>query len=455
MARIIKHSNSYLIRVVNGKDINGKQIVENTVFIPTATTPKAIEKEVNAFAVQFEKQVKNGQYYSGEKMKFSEVEKDWYEEWAVKHLTISQSEEYDHVLKTVFIPVLGNLIISKITPLNCQNIIKKMENKGLKATTIRKRFSMLNSVFKYAYRLNIIHENPCDRCELPKLDQDDELHYFNLEQSQTFLKILDDPVTFNYSDRKRKDSKGQEYTVNHYQATRSVSMMFKVYFTIAIYSGFRREEMTALTWQDIDFEESTISINKAVAHTKEGQIIKETKTKAGNRDIILPEVCFDLLDQWKQEQKKTSAIMGEDWKGFTGGKFDQNFIFIQADGKMMDLCTPYHKFHKIINAYNRKLDHEAEAEKDPEKKALIQSKKLPVIRLHDLRHTSATLLLSENVDIETVAHRMGHSKASVTLDIYGHALQKKDETASKKLNDLFCDHPELKKDQKQEQAGLN
>ena len=90
----------------------------------------------------------------------------------------------------------------------------------------------------------------------------------------------------------------------------------------------------------------------------------------------------------------------------------------------MNLDTPYHKFKEVIALYN------AQCEKEEDK--------LPNIRLHDLRHTSATLLLSENVDIETVSHRLGHSKASVTLDVYGHWLKETDEKASDTLENLFA-----------------
>jgi integrase len=76
--------------------------------------------------------------------------------------------------------------------------------------------------------------------------------------------------------------------------------------------------------------------------------------------------------------------------------------------------------------------------KDGPERNAKEAEKLPSIRLHDLRHTAATLLLSEGVDIETVSHRLGHSKASITLDVYGHALETKDRAAADKLEELFA-----------------
>ena len=114
--------------------------------------------------------------------------------------------------------------------------------------------------------------------------------------------------------------------------------------------------------------------------------------------------------------------MKEDGK--TPDSFDENNIFIQIEnGLPMHLSSPSHKFHEICDLYNSTRKKEEE--------------KLPRIRLHDLRHTGATLQLGNHVDIETVSHRLGHSKASVTLDIYGHALPENDKQAAETLAAMF------------------
>lgn len=99
------------------------------------------------------------------------------------------------------------------------------------------------------------------------------------------------------------------------------------------------------------------------------------------------------------------------------------YVFIQWNGKMMYLTTPSSKLKKVIQYINNSIEDEKE--------------KLPQITLHGLRHTSATLLIAENVDAVTVAGRLGHSDTSTTLNIYAHALQKKDQEASKILGDIL------------------
>ena len=238
---------------------------------------------------------------------------------------------------------------------------------------------------------------------------------------------------FKYGQRGRKAKKtGKVYTVKEYTSRHSVPLQWRVYFMMAIYGMFRRGEMCALTWNDIDEEKRTISIDKAAAMTREEQYIKGPKTEAGIRVVSMPEEIFVLLRDWKKEQTALCMKLGTAWKGHRNGMkedgtpdtFDENNVFIQLDsGLPVHLSTPGHKFHEIIDLYNATREDEAE--------------KLPNIRLHDLRHTGATLLLGNNADIETVSHRLGHSKASVTLDIYGHALPENDKQAADMLEAMF------------------
>ena len=91
-------------------------------------------------------------------------------------------------------------------------------------------------------------------------------------------------------------------------------------------------------------------------------------------------------------------------------------------GKRMYIDSPTQKFKKILTAYNETVSEEDQ---------------LPLIRLHDLRHTNASHLVASGTDIETVARRLGHSKPSFTLDVYGHALEENDERASDLLDNIF------------------
>lgn len=101
----------------------------------------------------------------------------------------------------------------------------------------------------------------------------------------------------------------------------------------------------------------------------------------------------------------------------------KNQLFIQWNGTQMHPSTPYHVFRKIISRYNAALPEGEEP--------------LPPIPLHGLRHTSATLLISQNVDVRTVSSRLGHAQTSITMNIYAHSLKKTDEKSADTLESLL------------------
>lgn len=123
-----------------------------------------------------------------------------------------------------------------------------------------------------------------------------------------------------------------------------------------------------------------------------------------------------MLKSYHKEQMEYRLSLDDQWKG-------DNYIFIQWDGSQMHPDTPYKKFKTIIKRYNETVGSEAD--------------KLPDITLHGLRHTSATLLIADNVDIRTVSNPLGHAQTSTTLNIYAEALKKKDEEAANSLEDML------------------
>ncbi|RKI38231.1 site-specific integrase [bacterium D16-51] len=145
----------------------------------------------------------------------------------------------------------------------------------------------------------------------------------------------------------------------------------------------RRGEVIALYWSDIDFEHSQISITKSTGIVNGKAYTKEPKNKNSIREISVPGHIMDLLRRYRIEYKTYRISIGAQWIEHLEGEY----IFIQWNGLQMYPSTPYNVFKKIIHAYNE--THE---------------QKLPEITLHGLRHTSATLLISENADIRTVSN---------------------------------------------------
>ena len=425
----------YKISVCLGRDADGKLLMKYATYHPEAKTPAKAKKEAEEYAILFEKGLKEGTIFTdGSKFKFMEFLNFWDEQYlaprvASGDLTERCREEYLSEITRYAEGPIGHLKLTRITAAHVDAIVNGMIKDGKSPKTIRNFYNALQSCFEYAFRKNYLKENPCDRCNpLPKVKRNKELHTFTAEEVDRFLnEALTMDYTIPVEGSKRKYStkgSGDPFEVRSYTVKRSVSLQFRVFFTLAIYGGFRRGELIALTWNDIDPVKRTIRIDEAITTSKEkGEEIKSPKTEAGKRTIMLPSICFGLLDQWRREQMQISLKLGTAWQGYRGKEYGKNPVFIQMDsGKRMNVQTPTAKFKKILKAYNA---------------AVPEEKQLPMIRLHDLRHTSASHMLANGVDIETVAKRLGHSKASFTLDIYGHALESMDEKAAEVLDNVF------------------
>ena len=420
-----------------GREASGKQITKTRTYTTTTKSMKKAWKEAEAFASDFEQKLLNGDIVSGEKISFAEFVEIWKKNW-LPAKTPHVREQYEDILNRLVIPKIGVMKLTAIRPTHIDMIINSRKEDGKAAATVRKTFTPINSVFKYAVKKQYIKENPCDRRDdLPtiKAKGANDIMFFTVDQARRFLK---DALTMEYTytckaHKRVLKSTGEEYTVPDYTEKHTLPLQWRIYFMMAIYGTFRRGEMVALTWNDLDMKKNIVSVKKAASRTKnEGQFVKDPKTAAGVRDLVMPSDCFALLKKWKIEQQNLCIRLGSAWKGHKNGlnedgtmdSFDQNTIFIQLDnGLPIDITTPGHKFREICDYYNASCEKEED--------------KLPRIRLHDLRHTGATLLLAENMDIETVSRRLGHSKASVTLDIYGHALPENDKKASDMLEAMF------------------
>lgn len=330
-------------------------------------------KQAKTVAVEFEEQIKVSDYTDGHLIKFKNFAEKWLAEIAINSLTPATFENYVKTLDKRIFAFVGNKYMSDIKPADLQRIIIYMQEQDYHIKTIKRTFGIVNGIFKYAYTLGYIEANPSNRVVFPKNTKtDNKIHYFTKEQAKIFLGLLK-----------------QEH------------IQYQIYFNLALYGGFRRGELVALTWNDIDAKNKQISINKAIHKYSGGEMVKEPKTRGSIRDVVVPDVCFELLEKWREINKN-------------------EYVFIQKNGERMCIDTPSHKFNEILKIYNTTAEIP-----------------LPVIRLHDLRHTSATLLLGNNVDIETVSARLGHTLCSTTLDIYGHALKDNDIKASNVLDTIL------------------
>ncbi len=419
MASVTKRGNTYFITVSNGRRPDGRQIRETATFVPDPSkTEKKNQKALEKFVYEFEDRVKSGKYLKGEKITYQEYWKIWMEEYVRKQLSPTTYERNDTAFQKTLSPAIGHLKLTEITPLHLQRLYREMSEKGYEKNgkhknysnnTIKRIHQIVSSSLSTAVQWQLIETNPCTRIKPPKVEKSSKVKCFTLEQTETFFQYLEEPYTVAHGGRRKKD--GQPG--NKHVDVKTVPLKYKVLFYVTLFAGFRRGELIALTWEDVDYDNHTIDISKAAARTKQGVIIKEPKSNTSNRLVTLPVQVMDMMKQWQTEQDAYRRSVGSYWQ-------DGDYVFTQDNGEKLDVSTPNKVFKKIIRRYNK--DHED---------------KLPEITLHGLRHTNATLMIANNINMKTVSSRLGHSEIGTTMDIYAHALRSADQQTADTLGSLF------------------
>jgi integrase len=173
-------------------------------------------------------------------------------------------------------------------------------------------------------------------------------------------------------------------------------------FVLAVTAGMRLGELFGLQWPDMDLAKATIMVRRTLSELDGELFTSEPKTAKGRRRIDLPKVAVDAL--WRHKRRMLA-------EGFAAVEW----VFCNSQG------GPLRRSHFHANHF----------------KPLLKKAKLPTIRFHDLRHTSATLLLSAGVHPKVVQERLGHSQISVTLDTYSHVLPTMQVEAASRLDEIL------------------
>ncbi len=403
MASIRKRGNSYQITVSNGRDIYDNQILERITWKPDPNkTEKQNQKALERFAMEFEDKVKNGKYLDGEKITFQDFTERWLKEYAAIQLEPTTVDIYRMLLDKHILPVLGHLKLARIQPNHLNKLYadllqnrKDGKEGGYSPTTIKRCHAVISSIFSTAVHWNIVTENPCERVRPPKQARNSsDVKFFTVEQTEHFLSELDAQTRQGL-----------------------IKLQHNIFFQLSIFCGLRRGETVALLWSDVDMNDNTISITKSTAIVDGKPYTKPPKNRSSERVISAPMHIIKLLKRYRIEYNTYRLSIGSQW---ICREDKEEYIFIQWNGQQMYPSTPYNVFKDILHRYNS--THE-----EP----------LPDIPLHGLRHTSATLLISQNVDVRTVSNRLGHAQTSTTMNIYSHSLQKKDEAAAGALESLL------------------
>ena len=396
MASIRKKNNSYEIRVSCGYDINGKQKFQQMTWKPVeGMTEKQIEKEVNRQAVLFEEKCLKGQVTAN--IKFEEFAEQWFEEYAKLNLRSTSYERMRKLTSRVY-PALGHLRLDKITGRHIQQFINDLLLNGknmrtgepLSRKTVVHHLSLISDVLSYAVKMDVLNDNPCRKVTIPKGEKR-EKNIYTLEELEQLLTLLE-----------------------------TAPLKYRLFFTLLLYTGFRRGEMMGLEWKDVDFDGNIISVRRTSNYTKERGIYTDTtKTKRSQRSRKYPQLVFDLLKSYKAEQDEERRKLGSKW-------IESDRIFVQADGRPMNNNSPYLWLHRFCEKNNMRF-----------------------CDIHSFRHAHASILIQSGVDVATVSADLGHTNSGTTLGIYTHEFQE----AQARASDIIANALDFSKKREQDRAN--
>lgn len=453
MASATKRGNSYILRTSLGYNSKGEQVQKFRTWKPEPEmTEKQLQKELDRQLILFEEQCRTGRTLDGS-MKFEAFAEYWLDEYAKKQLRSTTLKGYTDMLKRIY-PAIGHIRIDRIQPNQLMEFYSNLQEKGIRgnkkysfnsdfkmylkslgmtqivlsnkaetsiqvveslvrgdniteesAMKISKVFEvplgkvfkpvksndkplapktvlhyhrLISSILEKAVKWQAIYANPCDRVEAPKIERK-EARYLDEKQAALLLDLLN-----------------------------KEPLQYKVMITLLLYSGMRRGELCGLEWTDIDFENNIADINKSLLYVNGKGVFEDTtKNFSSKRVIKIPVTVIELLREHKAAQGVERFRLGDKWE--ESGK-----LFTQWNGRPIHPDTITSWFHDFI----KRCD-------------------LPDISIHSLRHTNATLLIANGVDLRTVSKRLGHAQLSTTGNIYTHAIQSADERAADVLGDIL------------------
>lgn len=391
MASIQKRGeNSWLLVVEAGYTPEGKRIKRTrTVKITDKLTPKKTKEFLELELAKFKMEVEAGEYIAPEKMTFQAFVEEWRTKYAVKELGPKTVEIYMGYLKNRILPVFGHMRLDQIKPFHIVKFISGLSDDGsrqdgkqgtLSPGTIRYIHRVIKNILERAEEWKIIKKNPAADVKKPKESYKDIEVYNEDDIAALFEALEKEPIHW------------------------------RMMITMAITTGLRRGELIGLEWKHIDLDNGTLEVKQSIATKIKGEpIISEPKTKKSKRRISLPDVLTDQLKEYYLHCRKVRFQMGDKWEGG-----DHFFVFCNPEGTPFHPETPYLYFRRFLKKNG-----------------------LRYIRFHALRHTSATLLISQGVHAKIISERLGHASITTTMNVYGHALQAADKEAANKFNSII------------------
>lgn len=363
----------YEISVSRGR---GKSRLTRRWYAPEGWSKKAIERELAAVSAEFERQCDAGEVISRaeqrEKASQEAMEaakiltlRQYGERvfMPAKTVTLSENarENYQSNLNKKIYPALGDLKMPEITPAQISAFLLDFQAQGKAHATVMKLYTILHSLFKMAYLGDMIERNPMDKVERPKPRKDEV-----------------------------KTSEPSAYTAEEVRKLLDVletePLKWRALVRLLIDTGIRRGECCALKWQNVNFKTGEIRIAGNLCYTAAKGVYLDTPKSSRIRVVYASDDTMALLRQLRIEQAKKAVSA---------------FAFTKEGSP-----EPMHP--QSPTRYLKKLSERSD---------------IPDLHPHKLRHTFASIAITNGADVASVSEVLGHSDKAVTLRMYTHADQ--------------------------------
>jgi len=317
-----------------------------------------------------------GVFVAPAKITLSDYLNKWITDYAKPKLAKRSYDRYEDIIKKYIVPELGRVQLSQLMPGQLQGLYSKWLDKGLSHATIRYHHAVIHNALKSAVKWGLLGRNVCDAVEVPNKQRKD----MQIWDEGEILKFLDFA----------KDSKYYEL------------------FYLALFSGMRRSELLALRWADVDLLLSQIHVTRGLQQLKDNSLVfTQPKSEKSRRTIALPPSATLLLKDYRDRIALEKAVKGKMLN-------EDDLLFTRDNSKPIRPNT-------LTYAW----------------KILVATSGLKKIRLHDARHSHASLLLAQGVHPKIVQERLGHATIAMTLDTYSHVAPGLQEKAAAQFDNLF------------------
>ena len=334
------------------------------------------KNEVEILRAQFITSVSQGGFAEADakKMKVSEYLTRWAAtlDRSVRPTTVKR---YTDMVEKHANPIIGTIQLAKLSPLDVQRLYADRLAANLSPTTVALLHNILHKALKQAVRWGLLTRNVTEAVDPPR-QATPEYVTWNQEQASAFLAVAD-----------KND--------------------LAALWRLALLTGMRRGEALGLKWEDVDLVRGVLAVRRTLSRGTGGAYtFGIPKTAHGRRSIALPKSVVDSLKKHKARQAEHRLKLGEGYS-----KLDM--VFADALGEPLHPNTLAYQFKK-----------------------LQERARVPKIRIHDLRHTSATLMLANGEHPKIVQERLGHADVSMTLNRYSHVTMDMQRDAADRLDKL-------------------